>query len=202
METSHGKLRPSRPRLRDVPTTNAVAVRSRDRDQGGRFKSGNAGGSAKRLSTILKNAGFGEPVLVKLAGALLQELPSDAPVVRALARIWAHDVVLTGVLRGKALRLGLESDHAVRLLDLALKADSRVERLAVTCLALSERVASARYRNAPNGTVRRIREIVDEEYPGDPGPVIAGAPRAHGDGAENPAASTPAIAARGTEDEP
>jgi hypothetical protein len=144
IESSHGKARPTLPRSSDLRVVETAPTPTEGRDPGGRFGAGNqiASGSRWRAS-IRKLLGKGatneqaEAVArqaFRLYCALLRELPSDGPSVRVLAAYFTD----------RAAELGFDCDAGAAALEQATKHGTRAERLAVTCIDVATRFATAK----------------------------------------------------------
>lgn len=153
IERSHGKARPTLPRSSDLSPVETVPTPSEGRDAGGRFASGNriAHGSRWR-ATIRRLLGRGatseqaESVArqaYRLYCALLRELPSDGPSVRMLAALQARHAALAAFFTDRAAEVGLDTPEGMAALERASKDGQRAERLAVTALDVSTKLASA-----------------------------------------------------------
>jgi len=77
-----------------------------------------------------------------LYAAMLRELPSDGAQVRPLVAARVRCAVLAGRYSLRGAELGLDSDEGRAAVELALRLDQRAERLAVTALDISTRLAA------------------------------------------------------------
>lgn len=154
IESSHGKARPTLPRSSDLRVVETAPTPTEGRDPGGRFGAGNqiASGSRWRAS-IRKLLGKGatneqaEAVArqaFRLYCALLRELPSDGPSVRVLAALEARHAALAAYFTDRAAELGFDCDAGAAALEQATKHGTRAERLAVTCIDVATRFATAK----------------------------------------------------------
>jgi hypothetical protein len=150
IEHSHGRARPTLPRSSDLP----VEVPGRDpapnRDAQGRFKSGNGIGYGrhwKRTIALMLGAELegeagevGREAWVLYRG-LLSELPCDSASVRQLVAARARAAVLAARFARKAAEVGLDTPEGAKALAQSVSLDQRAERLAVTSLDISARLA-------------------------------------------------------------
>lgn len=153
IETSHGKARPTLPRASDLTAPDPAPDRTAGRDASGRFTSGNpwAPGAkwrhlvAEGLGRHLEGAA-GElgRTAYRLYRAFLADLPTDCASVRSLVAQRARAVALADAYARRAAELGLESTNGMAAASEALKWDARAERLAVTSLDVSSKLAATR----------------------------------------------------------
>jgi hypothetical protein len=154
IESSHGKARPTLPRSSDLRVVEAAEKPTGERTAGGRFAPGNPiGQGARWKASIKKLLGKGatseqaEAVArqaFRLYCALLRELPSDGPSVRVLAALEARHAALAAYFTDRAAELGFETDAGAHALEQATKHGTRAERLAVTCIDVATRFATAK----------------------------------------------------------
>lgn len=202
MERSQGKLRPSRPRLKDLRTEPHPPLdRTVGRDASGRFAPGYKGSTRgkgwKRAITRLAGPHVKGPELHAIAGdagslfrAWLAELPHDGPTVSAIVAEGSRSAVLSAHLAARALEVGLETAKGRALLELSVKLGQRAERTAVTAYDLSQRLAEAEHGTpARPGTApsarkgelsRRLHEALHPP-PASAQPVKQGAPETAAD---------------------
>jgi hypothetical protein len=159
LERSHGKLRPGLPRSGDLAVVESDRKPSDGRSANGRFAAGNPiAKGARWKASIRKLIGRGasneEAESVARAGfrlycALLRELPSDGPSVRSLAALQARHAALAAHFTDRAGELGFDTKDGAAAIESATKHGQRAERLAVTTLDVSTRLAASRpARNA------------------------------------------------------
>lgn len=160
IEQSHGKARPTLPRLADVRALPPAAEPNRDRGAGGRFAAGNGVGRGRHWRHVLRKQ-LGREVegplaaeveslaseAYSLAKAFLAELPSDGPGVRALVVARARATVMAARFAHRAWELGPDTLEGAKATETSLKYDQRAERLAVTSLDIATRLA----RRKPDG---------------------------------------------------
>jgi hypothetical protein len=152
IERSHGKLRLTRPRMRDASVA-TVRERTGDRDALGRFAPGNAAATArtaKRSLTAALRAAAAAAVAEVAAGtqapqrgaqvaqhalslyrAEARVLATDSAMVRSHLVRWAVNTALGLDLHAAAIEQGADTDHGQRLIDLAHACEGRAERSAV-----------------------------------------------------------------------
>jgi hypothetical protein len=205
IERSHGKARPMLPRSSDLREVETVPSPTEGRSEGGRFGAGNSIASGSRWKgSIRKLLGKGatreeaESVArqaFRLYLALLREQPSDGPTVRVLAALEARHAALAAHFTDRAGELGFETDAGAAALETALKHGQRAERLAVTTLDVSTRLAAAQRSKGRGRALRSLLEGDDEDEPA-PAPAAprhapalseARPPESADDGADAPA---------------
>lgn len=155
IEQSHGAARPTLPRSSDltaVPEQVPATERTQGRDAKGRFLPGNAAGRgrhatraiARHLGTELEGeAGeLGREAAI-LFRAFLGDLPCDCHSVRSLVVQRARAAVLTARFARHASEQGLDTEAGRAALAESLRWDQRAERLAVTSMDISTRLARA-----------------------------------------------------------
>lgn len=154
IERSHGKARPTLPRSSDLTPVATVPEPSEGRGEQGRFAKGNRIAQGQRWKASIRkllgrDAAVGEADALareawRLYLALLRELPHDGPSVRMLAALQAREAALAARWANRASELGLDSEGGQHADDRAMKHGQRAERLAVTALDVSTRLAGAR----------------------------------------------------------
>lgn len=157
IEQSHGKARTVLPRSSDLATVpHAEPEPNRQRSPDGRFAGGNGlalgrGAKAAVRRLLGRGAHVGDEAAASLArdaerlfSATLRELPSDGSTVRQLTGLFARHTALAGFWSAKASAAGLASPEGIEAADQATKHGVRAERLAVTMLDVSTRLAAAR----------------------------------------------------------
>ena len=80
----------------------------------------------------------------RLYCSLLRELPSDGPSVRSLAALQSRHAALAAFETDRAATLGLDTPDGIAALERASRHGQRVERLAVTTLDVSTRLAASK----------------------------------------------------------
>ncbi|NOU30978.1 MAG: hypothetical protein HOO96_24025 [Polyangiaceae bacterium] len=81
--------------------------------------------------------------------ATVREMPSDGPSVRNLLMQQAKQSALSAFWEGEAARRGLTTEGGVEAQELAMKHGQRAERLIVTALDISTKLASVKNAAAP-----------------------------------------------------
>ena len=152
IERSHGKARPTLPRASDLGTVETGRIRRMAAvwPDGSRRAIGLPGsvrarrqpcasswGAAQRTEDIAIIAGDA----IRLFNAAVRDLPSDGPVVRSLAALYARHAAVSAYFNAKADGADLTSEAGAALLETALRHGQRVERLAVTMLDVATRLA-------------------------------------------------------------
>lgn len=161
-ERSHGKVRPSLPRLKELP---AEPLPPRDRTAGrdalGRFAAGSKQPGARsrgwrKALVQLAGPNVVGPEVQKLASesatlyrARLAELAHQGPTVSALVAEGARSSVLSSHLAARALAVGVETAKGRALLDLSMKLGQRGERTSVSAYDLAQRLAEAERQKNP-----------------------------------------------------
>ena len=166
-ERSHGPhLRPSLPRSSDLAAIPTDGVPSGKRAAGGRFALGNQDASGKGWKSILRQQvtgplkGEAEPLAREayaLYRALIQELPCDSPGVRQLVAARARAAVLSARYALLAAERGYETLEGVAALEMSTRLCQRAERLAISSLDVSTKLAVAA-RKRPQASA------VEQEY--------------------------------------
>ena len=153
IEKSHGKARPTLPRSSDLTDINAVGEPSTARGPGGLFAPGNSLGAGAGWKHAIAaalgaerdgDAGKLGKDAYRLYRAFMRDLPCDCASVRQLVSQRARAAVLSAYYANKAGELGLSSEFGMQANAEALKWDARAERLAVTSLDISIKLAGAR----------------------------------------------------------
>lgn len=153
IEKSHDKARPSLPRSSDLAAVPAVDERPRQRDSNGRWTAGNAGGIGRGWrAAIRKMVGRdlkgddAEPLAresFRMYQALLAELPHTGAQVSSLVAARARSAVMSARYAARAAELGLDSVEGMRALEVSMRLDARAERLCVTAIDVSTKLAAA-----------------------------------------------------------
>lgn len=161
IERSHGKARPTLPRLSDVPVvTPAANDRAGLRDAHGRFAPGNAAGTGRAwkraIRKVLAREAGGDAEAAIVAGdawqlylAALRSLPSHGPLVRQAVAMQSRHAALSAFYAAKAAAAGLLTEQGLMLGAESTKHGQRAERLSVTALDLAVRMAAADAKAAP-----------------------------------------------------
>lgn len=160
MRFEHGKARPSTPRSKDLKAVDTVDDRPRQRDGDGRFTPGNTAALGRgALMAVRRLLGRGvevtDPEVLavvrdadRLFGAVVAELPSAGATVRQLVASFARHTALAGYWSAKASVSGLSGEEGMRATEEATKHDTRAERLAVTMLDVSTKLAGKKTSNS------------------------------------------------------
>lgn len=147
----HGKARPQLPRAKNLPAQLTAAEPIQGRDQSGRFAPGNGVATDRGIKALLKRqlgkhaddaevqALYRETRIQFLAE--LARMPSKAPQVQRDLCARARWSALSARYVAQAAAIGLDSPEAQKLVELAMKLDARAERLGVTALDNSKRLA-------------------------------------------------------------
>lgn len=167
IEQSHGRARPTLPRSSDLPKVETVPNPTVGRGPGGLFAAGNPHGKHARERHALKKLlgpRVGDEIAMmvardarKLFAACLRELPHSGANVRAIVAMQARHSALAAYYTARAAELGLDTPEGAEADDRAMKHGQRAERLAVTALDISTRLAGA--KRAP--TALEILSTVD-----------------------------------------
>ncbi len=152
LERSHGAARPTLPRSSDLKAPDTVGEPSDSRRADGRFASGNQLATGRGWKhSIARSLGrdmageageLGEEAY-RLYRAFLADLPCDCASVRSLVAQRARAAVLAARYARRACEVGLDTDEGAKALQLTTQLDARAERLAVTSLDVSSRLATA-----------------------------------------------------------
>jgi len=158
IEQSHGKARPTLPRSSDLTDPHTECEPSGKRDARGRFAAGNDTATGRGWKAILRKhvtgalKGEAEPLAREawqLYQSLLSELPCDSPGVRQLVAARARAAVLSARYALLAAERGYGTEDGDAALELSTKLCQRAERLAVTSLDLSTKLAVVARRRKP-----------------------------------------------------
>jgi hypothetical protein len=144
------------------------------RDERGRFAPGNASGRGRGWKrAIARLAGSAlAPEHRRLAGdaaslyrAVLAELPHGGPLVSPLVAEHSRCAVLAPRFAERALELGLDTEAGRAALEVSMRLGQRAERVAISMLDLSTKLADARRRNRKNtlATLLAGGEEVEDE---------------------------------------
>lgn len=153
-ETSDGKAGTVLPRSGDLATVPAPdPQRAAQRDVEGRFATGNVVGRGKGWKrAVAKMLGrvAEDPVAAavaadawKLYSAKIRELPNDGATARGLAALGARADALAAFWHTQAALLGLTTPEGKDADDRAMRWGQRAERLAVTAVDVSTKLAVA-----------------------------------------------------------
>lgn len=159
IESSHGKPRVMRSRLRAVTAAGADRNPSGDRDAAGRFQAGNAVGrnrTAKRTLTATLRAAVAQALasaptdaaspqagaqLAQSALALYnggrRDLRSNSPIALSHLVRWAVNTTLASHLSSTAATIGADSERGLLLLDRAHACEGRAERASIAALTMA-----------------------------------------------------------------
>jgi hypothetical protein len=172
LSRSHGKTRTELPRLRRLaPVPPPVERPSDGRDASGRFAKGNSGARNRAWKTpIAKLLGrdLADPVAARVSAdawhwfsATVRTLPSDGPIVRSLAAQVAHHVALAAWWSAQVFDRTLGTVPSVEAEERARIHGQRAERLSVTLLDVSTRLAKSDARPSPmlRDLSQRLKEI-------------------------------------------
>lgn len=150
----HNGMRAAPPRRKDAKDYTA-AEPNRDRAPGGRFAPGNRAAERSGVKQLIKrhlgaDAATEEveqlyrDTMVLFRGCLAALPSSDAVEVQDLTARRARWSILSARFAAKAAEVGLFTEEATKLLEMALKLDARAERLAVTARDEAERLTKSR----------------------------------------------------------
>lgn len=148
--TSHGKARTEMPRASELPVIETERDPSEGRDAGGRFTSANPWAPGAKWRALIAdglgrdlegNAGTLGKRAYRLFRAFLNDLPCDCASVRSLVAQRARAVALADAYAARGAELGLASEEGAAAFSEAQKWDARAERLAVTSLDVSTKLA-------------------------------------------------------------
>ena len=176
IERSHGKARPTLPRVTDlrlVPAgSEAVAQRRGARDARGRFTGNNtaavgSGGRAAIRRLLGATAKLTDAAAIAVArdaarvfSATLRELPNDGAVVRQLCASYSRHTALAAFWSARAGEAGLGTDEGIKAQEHASKNAQRAERLAVTMLDVASKLAA---RSEPDGLAALHKAVFDAD---------------------------------------
>lgn len=153
LERSKGKLRPTLPRSSDLAGVNAAGEPLAARGPGGLFAPGNSVGAGAAWKYAIGaalgaeragDAGKLGKEAYRLYRAFMRDLPCDCASVRQLVAQRARAAAFSAYYANKAGELGLTSELGMQANAEALKWDARAERLAVTSLDVSTKLAATR----------------------------------------------------------
>lgn len=153
VEKSRGHVYSVLPRSGSLEPVGPAASRTEGRTADGKFGPGNPhAGTASWRSLVAesfgdltdKDATSVERRSARYFRAFMRDLPTDNTTVRALVAQRARAAALADFFSLRAHEVGLDSDEAARCLNEALKWDLRAEKLAVTSLDVSTRMATRR----------------------------------------------------------
>lgn len=148
-ERSHGKVRPSLPRvaeLKAVETGPTSAQRTADRDTSGRFTRRNKAGTVRTSGVITRGMSAAAKTVYL---ATLRTLPSRAAPVQGICALYARSLVRSGQYDEEADRVGVTTVLGRELATLATEEGKRAERLAVTMHALAAQHAEQEAKSRP-----------------------------------------------------
>lgn len=145
----HDKLRAQPPRAKNLGRLTAGQP-NRGRGAGGRFAVGNKEATERTVKAAIKRQ-LGRDATTPEVESLYREtmiqfraelrrMPSQAAHVQRELAARARWSVLSARYATRAAELGLDSEEGQKALELALKLDSRAERLGVTALDIAERL--------------------------------------------------------------
>lgn len=152
LQNREGKLRPTLPSSSDILVPATVGEPAGQRGACGRFASSNgiARGAgwkhqvAESLGRGLKGeAGELGRDAYRLYRAFLAELPYDCATSRALLAERARDTVLSARYGRRAAEVGLDTPEGREALRMAIALGARAERVAITSLDISVRLAKS-----------------------------------------------------------
>jgi hypothetical protein len=172
IERSHGKARPTLPRASDLPAIETARDPSDGRGPGGRFAPGNRisirqGEKAAVRKLLGRGATDGDVAIVardslRLFNGAMRDLPTDGQLVRCLGALYSRHASVSAYFNAKADEAGLASDAAQKLLDVALRHGQRAERLAVTMLDVSTKLAKKTDADTLSADVARAERAAAE----------------------------------------
>lgn len=157
LELSKGKVRPGLPRVKGLAVVATEPERSANHDTGGHFTLRNKAAAGRSVKQMLKRQ-LGKDATDAnvqrlysdtrtLFLAELARMPNRSPAVQRDLCARARWSALSAWYATRAAELGLDTPEGLALVDVSLKLDARAERLGVTALAISERLA----KSAPKG---------------------------------------------------
>jgi hypothetical protein len=170
---SHGKPRPSLPRrgeLRIVRPAREPA--DGERDASGRFVHGNRASEGKGWRTAATRLLGGQLAdatmrrvsedMKRLHGAVLRELPArESVLVRSMAAQWAQVSAVCSYFGAVALDAGLSTDAGIAAAERARVFGQRSERIAVTLLDVSSKLADATRRPGASANLQAAVERLE-----------------------------------------
>jgi len=171
IEQSRGKARPTLPRSSDLAAPEAVGEPSGVRDSHGRFAPKNGIGAGARWKHLLAEslgrdlageAGQLGREAYRLYRSFLSDLPVDCSSVRALVVARARAAVLSARYVRRGAELGLDTEAGAACLGEALKWDARAERLAVSSLDISTRLATVARKNSGTLDLSKVIEAASK----------------------------------------
>jgi hypothetical protein len=158
IRVSHGKARLELPRASDLPELPTERLAHGKRDQRGRFVGGNDLATGRGWKAILRKhvtgalKGEAEPLARdawQLYQGMLRELSCDCASVRQLVAARARAAVLSARYALLAAERGYDTPGGADALEMSIKLDQRAERLAVTSLDLSTKLAVVARKRKP-----------------------------------------------------
>lgn len=158
IERSHGKARPTLPRASDLRPHQSEANPRDGRTPGGHFAAGNRHSVEARVKHSIKKAlgsrksdgeaGIVSRDAVRIFGAFMRSLPSDAMPVRAMAALAARHHALSSYYAAKAVEAGLTTPEGMKLQEASDRQSQRAERVLVTAEDLAATHAKAAAKGA------------------------------------------------------
>jgi hypothetical protein len=158
IEHSHSGDYSTRPRIGDLSAVAAEPERSDNHDALGRFTPRNNAPAGRAVKVMLKRQ-LGKDATEEnvqrlyrdtrtLFLAELAKMPDRSPAVQRDLASRARWSALSAWYATRAAELGLDSPAGLALIDVSLKCDARAERLGITALAISERLAKVKPKKA------------------------------------------------------
>lgn len=173
LEQSHGKARTTLTRATDLRVPETVEKPSDERGAHGHFAAGNRTALGARFKATLRKslgtkASAGEVAIVYrdamrvFAHTMRAMASSDAPV-RTLVVLHARHVALNGYFTAKAESAGLDTEHGLKLLEVADRQSQRAERVLVTALDVARICAETHVKAGPNAYELAVAQIEVEK---------------------------------------
>lgn len=174
IEYCRGKARPTLPRLGDLAVVIPAAIPSTPRTADGRFAPGPSADRGENRVRELIADGLGRDLegtagelgrlAVRLYRGLLRDLPCVSTSVRSLVAQRARAATLADAYARRGADLGLDHPLAAQCFDQARLWCARAERLAVTSLDISNKLAAVA-RSKPIDVHAGVRDAFGKGAP-------------------------------------
>jgi len=159
IEHSHEGDYSTRPRIGSLSAVATVGEPSTDRAAGGLFAHGNKAASERSVKQMLKRQ-LGKGATAEAVQQLyrdtrilflaeLARMPNKSPAVQRDLAARSRWSALSAYYAQVATERGLDTPAGIVLIELSLKCDARAERLGITALAISERLAKVSPKAKP-----------------------------------------------------